>query len=231
MVLQALEGLVGPGGDHRVAARRRLRAAVGRRGIPPHGAGVLAQPAASLGAAAADLRRGPPGGGADRGAHRAGPAGAGLHHLGGRGRHPGHGHPAGRGDPPGPPTGAGGLRDRAGRHDYDRPGKPACAWDDPRPPRRWCRGWSTTRWPYSKRSPTWSWVLSRPRQSRCWRWSPISFRSSVLDPRPGAQGPRPAPMTPQPAPGSWSSRWRHPPRRRWRRARRARPAPRDRWPW
>jgi hypothetical protein len=42
-------------------------------------------------------------------------------------------------------------------HDYDRPGKPDCAWDDPRPPRRWCRGWSTTPWPYSKRSPTWGW--------------------------------------------------------------------------
>jgi Transposase domain (DUF772) len=41
-----------------------------------------------------------------------------------------------------------------------------------RPPRRWCRGWSTTRWRCWRRSTTWSWVVSRPRRWRCWRWSP-----------------------------------------------------------
>src|ERR687897_399365 len=31
-----------------------------------------------------------------------------------------------------------------------------------RPSRRWCRGWSTTRWRCWRRSPAWSWVVSRP---------------------------------------------------------------------
>jgi hypothetical protein len=38
-----------------------------------------------------------------------------------------------------------------------------------RPPRPWCRGWSTTPWPCSKRSLTWNWTPSRHRRSRCWR--------------------------------------------------------------
>jgi DDE family transposase len=72
MVLQALEGPVGPGGDQRVAVRYRLegrlRAAAGRRGVSPHGAGVLVPHTREV-------------------------------ELSG--------------------------------HDYDRPGKPLCAWDDP----------------------------------------------------------------------------------------------------
>jgi hypothetical protein len=39
-----------------------------------------------------------------------------------------------------------------------------------RPSTRWCRDWSTTRWPCSRPSPTPGWALSRPRRSRCWRW-------------------------------------------------------------
>jgi hypothetical protein len=55
-------------------------------------------------------------------------------------------------------------------HDYDVQASPTVPGTTPRPPRRWCRGWSTTRWPCLRRSPTWSWVLSRPRRSRCWPW-------------------------------------------------------------
>ena len=58
------------------------------------------------------------------------PAGVGLDAVGRRGRDPGHRHPAGLGDPSGPPGGPG-----RGGSDGDRarlrgPGKPACAWDD-----------------------------------------------------------------------------------------------------
>src|SRR6266545_3665788 len=42
----------------------------------------------------------------------------------------------------------------------------------PRPSRRWCRGWSTTRWPCLPQPPTWSWTPGRPRRWRCWHWSP-----------------------------------------------------------
>jgi hypothetical protein len=41
-------------------------------------------------------------------------------------------------------------------HDYDRPGKPQCAWDELEAPRRWCRGWSTTRWRSWRWSASWS---------------------------------------------------------------------------
>ena len=61
--------------------------------------------------ATADLAGGPPGGGANRGAVRAALAGAGLHRLGGRGRHPGHRHPGNRRNPSGPPAGGCGPRD------------------------------------------------------------------------------------------------------------------------
>jgi hypothetical protein len=114
----SLGGPVGPGGHQRVAARHRLEgrlwAAPGRRGVPPHRPGVLAQSHPPLITAQADLGGGPPGGGADRGAVRAGSAGAGHHRLGRRGRHPGHRHPAGGGDPSGPPADPGGPPARAG---------------------------------------------------------------------------------------------------------------------
>ena len=65
---------------------------------------------------------------ADRGADREDPAGVGLHDPGRRGRHPGHGDPVDRGDPPGPPRGArrrrGRRRGQCTAHDYDEPGKP-----------------------------------------------------------------------------------------------------------
>jgi Transposase domain (DUF772) len=69
--------------------------------------------------------------GADRGAQGSGPAGVGLHHLDGRGCHPGHRHPTGGGDPSGAAAGGWGREVELAAHDYDRPGKPDCAWDDP----------------------------------------------------------------------------------------------------
>jgi len=49
----------------------------------------------------------------------------------------------------------------------------------PRPPRRWCRGWSTTRWPCSRQPPRSSLTPSRPRRWRCWHWSPAKTSSPV----------------------------------------------------
>jgi len=108
----------------------RLRAAVGRRGVPSHGAGVLAQPYPPLAAAAAGLRCRPRGGGGDRGAGGAAPAGAGLHgaedaaatqdtvtQLVAAIRRVRRLIPAAR-------------TVKLGAHDYDRPGKPDCDWDD-----------------------------------------------------------------------------------------------------
>jgi Transposase DDE domain len=99
--------------------------------VPPHRAGVLAQPPACLTAAQADLRGGPPGRGSDRGVQGSGSAGIGLHHPGGRGRHPGHRHAAGRGDPSGPAAGAAGTCGCRGRSRLWPAGQTECAWDDP----------------------------------------------------------------------------------------------------
>ena len=108
----------------------RLRAAVGRRGVPSHSAGVLAQPYPPLAAAAAGLRCRPRGGGRDRGAWGAAPAGVGLHgaedavatqdtvtQLVAAIRRVRRLIPAARAV-------------KLGAHDYDRPGKPDCDWDD-----------------------------------------------------------------------------------------------------
>jgi hypothetical protein len=62
-------------------------------------------------------------------------------------------------------------------HDYDRPGNPAARGTTRRPPRRWCRGWSTTRWRCWWRSPIRSWRPSRPRRSRCRPWLPAKTSS------------------------------------------------------
>src|SRR6266498_2025426 len=74
---------------------------------------------------------------------------------------------------------------KLGAHDYERPGKPVCAWDDPVASRRWCRGWSTTRWRCLWRSPRPGWTPSRPRRSRCWRWWQAKTSSQASGPAPG----------------------------------------------
>jgi hypothetical protein len=56
-------------------------------------------------------------------------------------------------------------------HDDDRAASRCAPGMTRRPPRRWCRGWSTTRWRCWRWSPTRSWVRSRPRRWRCWPWS------------------------------------------------------------
>jgi hypothetical protein len=136
LVLQALEGL--SGGHQCAAARYRLegglRVAPGRRGVPPHRAGVLAQPPSHLAQATADLRGGP----------RVSGVVAATGVLRGRGRRV---------------LDSTILEDavatqdtvtqlvaairrvrrlvpqarevRLTAHDDDRPGKPVCAWDDP----------------------------------------------------------------------------------------------------
>jgi hypothetical protein len=54
-----------------------------------------------------------------------------------------------------------------------------------RPPRRWCRGWSTTRWRCLRRWPMATWAMSRPRRSRCWRWWPAKTSSRAIGRDPG----------------------------------------------
>jgi Transposase domain (DUF772)/Transposase DDE domain len=51
-----------------------------------------------------------------------------------------------------------------------------------RPSRSWCQGWSMTRWLCLPHWPTWSWTMSRPRRSRCWRWSPAKTSSRASGP-------------------------------------------------
>jgi Transposase domain (DUF772) len=70
-------------------------------------------------------------------------------------------------------------------HDDDRPGKPDGAWDDPAATQALVSGWSPTRWPCWTRSPTWSWTMSRPRRSRCWRWWPAKTSSQAIGQGPG----------------------------------------------
>src|SRR6266540_4232423 len=70
-------------------------------------------------------------------------------------------------------------------HDYDRPGKPVCAWDDPQATQALVGGWSTTPWPCSAPWLAWSWTTSRPRRSRCWRWWPAKTSSRASGPARG----------------------------------------------
>jgi Transposase domain (DUF772) len=55
-------------------------------------------------------------------------------------------------------------------HDYERPGKPDCAWDDLQAKQALVSGRSTMPWPCWRPWLTWSWATSRPRWSHCWRW-------------------------------------------------------------
>ena len=89
---------------------------------------------ADLGASGPGVRRGRGGDRGDRDAARQAAPVRGFHGVRRRGRHPGHGDPAGGGDAEG---GAAGARreigDRAGgaKLDYSKPGKPDIDWDDP----------------------------------------------------------------------------------------------------
>ena len=81
-------------------------------------------------------------------------------------------------------------------HDYTSPGKPRIAWETKPPGRSWCRRWSTTP---SRCWPRWTWTcsrrraVSRPRRSRCWRWSPARTSSRPTGPTaPTADGGSPA---------------------------------------
>jgi len=59
-----------------------------------------------------------------------------------------------------------------GAHDYDRPGKPVCAWDDPQAAQALVSGLVNDALAVLGWSMTWRWTPSRPRRWRCWRWSP-----------------------------------------------------------
>ena len=101
MTLQAFEGLRPrgrrpPGGRPALAGRRRGRHR--RRVLPLDGAGGPAQPPAGVETTAAAVRGHQGGGQGGGGAAGPGP-GAGLHRPLRRGGHPGHRHPAARGDP------------------------------------------------------------------------------------------------------------------------------------
>ena len=113
---------------------------IDHRRVPPDDVDGVAQPAARLGPAAADLRRGPGGDRPDRGAEGQDPAGVGFGGPRRRGGHPGHRHPADRRGAAGPPGGA--RRRRRDRASAATPttgttrASRAIAWDDTGRPRR-----------------------------------------------------------------------------------------------
>jgi hypothetical protein len=55
-------------------------------------------------------------------------------------------------------------------HDYERPGKPECAWDDPQATQALLSGLVNDALAVLTAVTDWSWRPSRPRRSRCWRW-------------------------------------------------------------
>jgi hypothetical protein len=107
-----------------------------------------------------------------------------------RGRHPGHGHPAGRGDPPGPPAVPGAHEVELATHDDDQPGKPQCAWDDLEAHQALVLGLVTDALRCLRRSPRSTQTMSRPRQRRCWRWSPAKTWSRTSGRARGGSLPR-----------------------------------------
>jgi hypothetical protein len=59
-----------------------------------------------------------------------------------------------------------------GVHDYDRPGKPDCDWDDSDAKQALVSGLVNDALAVLAAVATPSWAPSRPRRWRCWRWSP-----------------------------------------------------------
>jgi len=74
---------------------------------------------------------------------------------------------------------------KLGAHDFDRPGKPECAWDDPQATQALVSGLVNDALTVLRRSPSWSWTTSRPRRSRCWHWSPAKTSNQANGPAPG----------------------------------------------
>jgi hypothetical protein len=173
MVLQALEGL----SDREAAAQLRQniawKVACGwpdRPGLSSHGADLVAQQASSLRPARADLRGGPGGDRSGWGLGWAAAAGVGLHAAGRRGRHPGHGDPAGWAVRRVRRLHPAAAMLVLGAHDYDHdPGKPACAWDDAEARDQLVSGLvgdATTVLATLLQGS--GWMASRPRRSACW---------------------------------------------------------------
>lgn len=61
---------------------------------------------------------------------------------------------------------------KLGAHDYDRPGKPDCDWDDSDAKQALVSGLVNDALAVLAAVATPSWAPSRPRRWRCWRWSP-----------------------------------------------------------
>ena len=93
-------------GDLRSAVEGRVRAGGHRGGVSPHDVDVLAAPVGGLGLARTGSSTRSRRWSRRPGCWREDPPGVGFHDPRRRGGHPGHGDPADRGDPPGPPRGA-----------------------------------------------------------------------------------------------------------------------------
>ncbi len=181
IVLQALHGLVGRRdggrGDLRSAVEGGVRAAGDGGGVPPDDVDVLAARLAASRAAEPDLRRGPAGDRADRGAGGQDPAGVGLHGAGRRGGHPGHGHPVDRARSAGSagrcPAPRRVVAAAVHRARLRRPGQAGDRLGRPAGPGRAGRRAGRRRAP-AARAPARAASSGRrpPRRWRCWRWSP-----------------------------------------------------------
>jgi hypothetical protein len=78
-------------------------------------------------------------------------------------------------------------------HDYERPGKPNCAWDDPQATQALVSGLVNDALAVLAAPARQTSTTSRPRRSRCWRWWPVKTSSRASGPAPGgspARSPR-----------------------------------------
>ena len=78
-------------------------------------------------------------------------------------------------------------------HDYDRPGKPDCAWDDPQATQALVSGLVNDALAVLAAVAEVTWTMSRPRRWRCWRWWPAKMSSRAIGRAPGgspARSPR-----------------------------------------
>jgi hypothetical protein len=70
-------------------------------------------------------------------------------------------------------------------HDYDRPGKPVCVWDDPQARQALVSGLVNDALAVLRPSPTPSWTTRKPRRWRCWRWWQAKTSSPASGQGPG----------------------------------------------
>ena len=114
----------------------------------------------------------------DRGVEGQDPPGAGLDGARRRGRDPGHRHPAGVDDPPGPQAIPAAAAVEVAAHDYDSPGKPG-ARGTTRPPDELVTGLVNDALRSSPPSTGSTSTTSNSSWSGCWRWSPARTSNPI----------------------------------------------------